>query len=113
MPACVGGEERGAFSRDELGLQRSNASRAPSRTEQILSIFGHLPLRASRWSRYDQGKEAERKRGQKNAERQLGGPSITETSREKIAKGIYRGRISVPAPSHTRMCIIYISIKYH
>lgn len=70
-------------------------------------------LRAPRWSRYDQGKEAERKRGQKNAERQHGGPSITETSREKIAKGIYRERISVPAPSHTCVRIIYISIKYH
>lgn len=113
MPACVGGEESGAFSRDELDLQRSNVSRAPSHTEQILSIFGHLPLHAPRWSCYDQGKEAERKRAQKNAERQLGGPSITETSREKIAKGIYRERISVPAPSRTCMRIIYISIKYH
>lgn len=35
MPACVGGDESGAFSRDDLGLQRPNASRAPSRAEQI------------------------------------------------------------------------------
>lgn len=71
MPACVGGEESSAFSRDELGLQRLNASCAPSLTEQILFVFGHLPLHAPRWSRYDQGKEAEWKRGQKNAENNL------------------------------------------
>lgn len=36
------GEQRG--SRDELGLHRPNTSHAPSHTEQILSILGHLPL---------------------------------------------------------------------
>lgn len=40
---CGGrGERRG--SRDELGLKKPNASRAPSRAEQILSVLGHLPL---------------------------------------------------------------------
>jgi len=32
---------------------------------------------------------------------------------KKIAEGIYRERISVPAPSRRCMHIIYISIKYH
>lgn len=79
----MGGEENSTFSRDELGLQRSTASHAPSCTEQILSTFVHLPLRAPRRSSCDEGKEAERKRGHRNAERQLGVPSITKTSREK------------------------------
>lgn len=44
MPACVGGEESGAFSRDELGPHRSDASRAPSHGDSLLLLATCLSL---------------------------------------------------------------------
>lgn len=57
MPACVGGEESGAFSRDELGLHRSDASYAPSHGDSLLPLAtclsvlprGVIVIRGRKW----------------------------------------------------------------
>lgn len=75
MPACVGGEESGAFSRDELRLHRSDASHAPSRGDSLLPLAACLSV-LPHGVIVIRGKEAERDKDQKNAQRWLGGPSM-------------------------------------
>lgn len=73
---------------------------------ESLSFSGHLPLRAPTWSCCDQGKEAERDKGQKNAQRWLWMSNMTEVSREKSARGISRAGMSVPT-RHTHAGVLY------
>lgn len=95
----MGGEESSTFSRDELVCDDHTSD--PSRA---LSFSGFSPSLATCLSVLP--REAERDKDQENAQRWLGGPRVTEMSRDKPAKGISRVGMSIPT-RHTRAAVLY------